>query len=333
MITLCVPTCNRPAFVERLLRYYAATGSRHGILIGDSSDTADAARTQRAVASWEGRLQVRYEACPGLSSCEALEQLSRLITTPYGAFLGDDDFLCPTTLDRCAAFLDTHTEYGAAHGRAILFQLETAGPHGAMGTVSAYPLATLEAETGAGRLKEFFTVGLSALLNAVHRTPTWREMFRGVSSMKGVSNRNLFKDELMATCVSVIRGKVKALDGLYLMRQAYDTYHWPHVYDWITDPEWFPSYQVFQHRLIEELLREDRLSAEHARVVIRDVCWPYLAQVVTETWRNEHAGNALGRGEGGGRHVRCFSATGMPTRSQLSCSHHRPITRTSCRST
>ena len=290
MITLCVPTFNRPAFIERLLRYYAATGFRHWIFIGDSSDVEDAKRTQRAVASWEGRLQVRYEACPGLSSCAALEHLSRLVTTPYCAFLGDDDFLCPTTLDRCVEFLDANPDYGAAHGRAILFQLETAGPYGAMGTVGRYPLATLEAETGAARLKEFFTVSLHALLNAVHRVESWRAMFRGVGSMKGVMNRNLFKDELMPTCVSVIRGKVKELDGLYLMRQAHDTYHWPHVYDWLTDPDWFPSYEIFQRRLIEELMHRDRLSAEQARVAVRDAFWPYLAHVVTSARRRERAG-------------------------------------------
>ncbi|MBI3083503.1 MAG: hypothetical protein HYY90_03985 [Candidatus Omnitrophica bacterium] len=44
MITLCVPTYNRPAFIERLLRYYAATSSRHWIFIGASSDPNDAKR-------------------------------------------------------------------------------------------------------------------------------------------------------------------------------------------------------------------------------------------------------------------------------------------------
>ncbi len=295
MITVCVPTFNRPAFIERLLRYYAATGYRHWIFIGDSSQAEDAARTRRAVESWEGQLQVRYEACPGLSSCAALEYLSRFITTPYCAFLGDDDFLCPTTLDRCAEFLDANPDYSAAHGRAILFQIETAGPYGAMGTVGSYPLATLEADTGAGRLKEFFTVSLYALLNAVHRTPTWRDMFRGVGSMKGVKNRNLFKDELMATCVSVIRGKVKELDGFYLMRQAHDTYHWPHIYEWLMDSEWSPSYQIFHERLADELIRQDGLRMEEARAVIRDVFWPYLAAQVIETRKTETARVRPGR--------------------------------------
>ena len=287
MISLCVPTFNRPAFIERLLRYYAATGFRHWIFIGDSSDGENATRTQRVVAWWEGRLQVRYEACPGLSSCAALEHLSRLITTPYCAFLGDDDFLCPATLDRCEAFLDDHPDYGAAHGRAILFQLETPGPYGAMGTIEPYPLATLHADTGAGRLVELFTVSLYAVLNSVHRTDTWRAMFRGLSDMAGVRNRNVFKDELIATCVSVIRGKIKALDGLYLMRQAHDSYHWPHVYDWLTDPGWSPSYQAFRERLVEELWRQDGMNREQASATIRRVFWPYLAQAVTRAWRSE----------------------------------------------
>lgn len=292
MITLCVPTFNRPAFIERLLRYYAATDSRHWIFIGDSSHAEAAARTRQAVESRKGQLQVRYEACPGLSSCAALEHLSRLITTPYCAFLGDDDFLCPATLDRCAEFLDANPDYGAAHGRGMLFQLEIAGPYGALGTIGAYPLATLQADTGAGRLVEFFTESLYVVLNSVHRVETWRAMFRSLTDMQGVKNQNIFKDELIATCVSVIRGKVKALDGLYLMRQAHDTYHWPHVYDWLTDPGWSPSYQTFHDRLLDELLRQDGLSEEQADATIRRVFWPYLAQVVTRTWRSEQAAGA-----------------------------------------
>lgn len=288
-ITLCVPTRNRPEFLGRLLRYYARARFPHRLAIGDASDPEQAARNQQAIGSLRGTIAIDYQASPGLSSGAALEQMSRAVSTPYCAFLGDDDFLCPGMLERCMEFLDAHAEYGAAHGGAILFQLEQPGPYGDLGTVQSYPQAALEAETGSERLREFFTVSLYAVLNSVHRAETWRAMFQGLGAMRGVMNRNLFKDELIATCVSVVRGKIKALDGLSLIRQAHATYHWPHVYDWLTDADWFPSYQVFVDRIGEELMRQDGLDQEQARASVREAFWAYLAHEVARTRRIETA--------------------------------------------
>jgi len=114
-------------------------------------------------------------------------------------------------------------------------------------------------------------------------------MFRGLTQMRGVQNHNVFKDELMATCVSAIRGKVKELQGFYFFRHVHteDSYRFPHVYDWLTDPEWFPSYQIFHDRLVEELIRTDRISVTEAHAAIKHAFWLYLAHVVTVAWQRE----------------------------------------------
>lgn len=290
MLTLCVPTMNRPAFLARLLRYYADARVPYWFFIGDSSDPESAQRNQRTVASWQGTLKIRYQHSPGCSACACLEQLSLEITTPYCAFLGDDDFLCIAALEQCVAFLEGHADYGAARGMGLMFQTEDNRPHGAFGNVGYYPQAALEASTGMKRLREFFTESQYALLFAVHRTATWQAMFRGLSALPGIRNRNEFKDELIATCVSVIRGKLKALDCLCLVHQVHeDSYHFPHVYDRLTDPAWLPSYQAFHERLVEELSRQDGASAEEARTVIREVFWPYLATQVIHDWRIDTA--------------------------------------------
>lgn len=289
MITLCVPTKDRAPFVERLLRYYGSLGYPHPIFIGDSSEGEHRERNRSAVAGFARQLNAIDVECPGLSSCETIERLNQAVTTPYCAFLGDDDFLCPTGLQRSAEFLAAHPDYGAAHGRGLIFQMESNKPYGVLGNVGSYPQAVLEEATGAGRLRELFTVGPHALLNSVHRTEIWQAMFRGTSTMRGVQNRNVFKDELMATGVSAVRGKVQQLDVLYLIRQSHteDSYRFPHVFDWLTDAEWLPSYQVFQARLIEELARQDGLGEETARGVVREVVWIYLAKLVVSARRRE----------------------------------------------
>lgn len=289
LFTLCIPTKDRSEFLERLLRYYAATGYRHQIFIGDSSEQAGhRARNQRTVAQLSGSLQLSYRQAPGCSSCACLEELSRALTSPYCAFVADDDFLCTGGIERCVAFLEAHPEYGAAHGKGLMLQTEGGKPYGPVGNVGAYPQTILQAETGAARLKEFFTVRLAALLYSVHRTATWRAMFQGVSALPGVSNRNIFKDELIPTCVSVVRGKVAEVDSLYLIRQAHEAiYRHPHAYEWLTSPEWSSSCQLFQARLVDELMQQDHLDLAQARAALKEGFWPYLVRVVREAWSRE----------------------------------------------
>lgn len=283
--TLCIPTKDRSEFLERLLRYYVRTGYQHWIFIGDSSSPEHLARNRKTVAEFSRQLQIIHREYPEESSCGCLEQLSHSITTPYCAFVADDDFLCTAGIERCVAFLEEHPECGAAHGTGLMLQTEGGRPYGVIGNVRYYPQAVLTADTGAQRLTELLTVSLAALLYSVHRTTIWRDMFRGLSALKGVSNQNVFKDELIPTCVSVVRGSVNEVDGLYLIRQAHDgIYRHPHAYEWLTSPEWSASCRMFQERLIHELIRQDHLSVAQAHAAFKNSFWPYLAHLVTNAW-------------------------------------------------
>lgn len=330
MITVCVPTRDRPAFLSRLLRYYANTGFRHRIVIGDSSARESAERNRRTVDAFSRELNVAYQPCPGLSSCSTVERLSQQVTTPYSALGADDDFLCPRGLEASAAVLEGHPDYSAAHGVGLLLQVEGDRPYGPVGTVRGYPQAVLGADTGAARLKEFFTVSLKSLIFSVHRTETWRDMFRGLGAMQGLMNHNVFKDELLPTCISVVRGKVHQVDGLYLVRQLHGgILRHPHVYDWLTDPSWFSSYEIFRDRVVDELMRQDGLTMERAQMAVREGFWPYLAHCVASDWQKDRAGRAprppsqlraLARRLPGARHaVRWVRARWQRRRDGFSC--------------
>ena len=99
MMTRCVPTKNRSEFLGRLLRYYASMRFPHGIVIGDSSDPEQARDNQEHVARLKGILPIEYRHYPGCSSCECLERLTEFVTTPYCAYVADDDFLCTQLRD------------------------------------------------------------------------------------------------------------------------------------------------------------------------------------------------------------------------------------------
>ena len=47
------------------------------------------------------------------------------VQTPYATLLPDDDFQVPRALGECVRFLDAHSDYNSAHGKAITFSLQS----------------------------------------------------------------------------------------------------------------------------------------------------------------------------------------------------------------
>src|SRR5688500_14399765 len=130
MISLLVPTMNRSDFIIRLMRYYCSLEFPGHIFIGDSSNEEHVARTKRAIVTYRDKLNIVYREYPGLNNAQCMRFLLEVVATPYSVFLGDDDFLVPDGLKQCIAFLDGNSGYGAAHGKAILFRLQTPGAYG-----------------------------------------------------------------------------------------------------------------------------------------------------------------------------------------------------------
>lgn len=287
--TLCVPTRNRPAFVERLLRYYVQTGYQHALFIGDASDPAPAEQTRQVCERFREALQVRYFNHAGLNVMVCLEELSRAASSPYCTWVGDDDLLCTPGIDRCMACLEQYTDYAAAQGIGLLFQTADSRPYGPIGSVRGYPYAVLNADSATERLREHVATGMPSLHTAVRRTEDFRAIVGGFGRMAGARQGFIF-DDVIPHCLAAVQGKVKVLDRLYLIRQAHDgIYRQVDAYDWITDPDWHPSYRVFHDRVVEELIRQDGLSAEQVHRVIKEAFLPYVAHALASAWRRQEA--------------------------------------------
>ena len=69
---------------------------------------------------------------PGFNSVECVGKLVHMVSTPYAAFVADDDFLVPSALEQCADFLDVNQDYSAAHGLGILVTVEGNAAHGSL---------------------------------------------------------------------------------------------------------------------------------------------------------------------------------------------------------
>jgi len=273
MISVLVPTLNRSSFVVRLLRYYKNVGFSGEILIGDSSDCSHAEEIKREIKSVTNSLNVKYVDCSGLNDSEAIEHLSQCATTPYVAFVGDDDFLVPNGLSEAVEFLEGHPEYSVAHGDAALCILKSTGAYGQVQSTGVYTLGTLEQPTASQRLYDHLSSYFVTLFS-VHRTEQHRSAYKDISNLKDKSFT-----ELLPSCIPIIQGKAKQLVSLYLVRQVHDQrYLLPTVFDWITSPDWQDSYTTCWERLSEELAHQDGIEIETARGEVKHALSAFLAK-------------------------------------------------------
>ena len=308
MITLFIPTMNRSDYLIRLLRYYRDVGFEGPICIGDSSDSSYLEPTKEAIRGLRGGLDIVYREFPGLDGVQCAQQLLELVSTPYATLTSDDDFLVPSALERCIQFLDKHSDYSAVHGHGALLSVESNAPHGWVKGAGYYRQPSVVDGSASMRLINFMR-NYSPIVFSVHRTQTWREMYEDAQL---VADWKRFGGELLQGCLSVIEGKVKDLDYLQVVRQVYDPQHspldtsngaiiesqrpinmsassTPHGFDWLTSPDWLPSYQIFRDRLTEELARQDSISVEEAGEVVKEAFWSYLATSLNRKWQDRYA--------------------------------------------
>lgn len=264
MISLVVPTFNRPDFAIRTLDYYAAVSFGGEVLLGDSSTGPAAARIRRAVERLSSRLRVQYVECQGIDDRLSLHRLSMLVRTKYATFIGDDDIVFPSGLDQCVRFLERHPEFEAANGEAWAFELSSEGAYGRLRIVDEYPQPDLPQEKPLERLEEHFR-NYRVTLFSVHRTDAWRAMWRRVGE---VADR-AFSAELLPCCLSPILGRIRRLDIPFLLRQTHASrYQLPKFADWLGKPDWRESHDSFCRIMGEHLAPAAAMTVDQATATV-----------------------------------------------------------------
>ncbi|MCF7907782.1 MAG: TIGR00180 family glycosyltransferase [Candidatus Omnitrophica bacterium] len=272
MVTLVIPTKNRSDFLIRILRYYADTNYQYTICIGDSSEQFHLDTTKKFIDSLNGKLKIMYFEYPGLGISLCFKKLINQVKTPYAAIVLDDDFIIEQSLRKCVDFLENNLDYSSAGGRAIVFSLKEPGAHGEIKNVGVYSQRNIEGKTASQRLADHLK-NYTVTLFSVHRIETWRHLWQNVVK----SSERAFMEELIPCCLSVIHGKKKVFDDLYLVRQDHEqrAFHMD-TYDWVTHQDWFNSYNIFHDSLEEALAYKDGISRDEAHGVIKEGFWKYL---------------------------------------------------------
>ena len=281
LLTIIVPTLNRSAFIIRLLNYLAHTNYKHCIAIGDSSDGFHVEKTKEAIKTIGKKLEIVYSEFPGLSCHATQKQLIQSVATPYIVSLPDDDFLVPDGLDKCIEFLETHPDYVAAHGVGVIVTFKAGEPYGKDLLIDNYRQPIIEKESATERLVELLEK-YSVPVFSVHRTAAFRVMWFDKID-------NYAFGELLPCCLSVILGKIKHLNGFYLVRQNHgERYLSPDLYDWITNARWQSSYEVLQNCLTEELSKRENITLDEAKQIFKQGFWAYLIMQLSTHYKGQY---------------------------------------------
>lgn len=284
-LSIVIPTYNRSEFVIRYMHYLSETQFGGCLYICDSSEEAHLEKTKRAIRELDLKYEVILGEYPGLMHFECMIKVSPLIKTPYVIQVGDDDMVIVPALVDCMEFLECNPDYSCVGGVTVLFRLKESGAHGQFLWSVEHPLKPIEDASASQRLVHYFN-SYSPINYTVSRTELFRQWWFDDPNCKD----RAFAVELLAHAIAVVQGKIKRLDRLFIVRQTHDRrYLLSDIYDWLTSPQWFPSYTIFEDVLIKELMEKDKINKEKAKEVVKKAFWSYLAKVLRHKWVDPYA--------------------------------------------
>jgi glycosyltransferase domain-containing protein len=291
MISILIPTINRPDFVVRALRYYAAVGFGGCVCLGDSSAEAEANRIRQEIDVLKGRLNICYRYYPTSEykgNARVVQDLCDAATTPFVAYAGDDDFLIPNTLEKCVAFLDAHPDYSAANGVSVVAYLKSGGAHGTLGSVEYMGAHKLLSDRATERWKGYMRQPLSTQYY-VHRKETWQRMYRDVPA----APLRYIGEEMLPCSISAIAGKITELEGLGCVFQVNDRkeFGWSthSMYELIMSPLWTRSARAVRASIVEYLVQQDHLTEQAALKFFDQEFWRHLLFMLEWHYSIHHA--------------------------------------------
>jgi glycosyltransferase domain-containing protein len=283
-VAIIIPTKNRSDLLIRQLSYYASSGCRLSVYVGDSSDEADFEQTAKAVQRLRAQVNIVHMALPGRTIGHATSEMLHVAKEPYAAFSGDDDFLVPESLGKCAQFLEANPDYATAHGFAAICFIQIQGGHRKVTDASHYVLRFSEGATARDRLRAYWANNFETVFS-VHRTEDFRSVVDAAAQMP---DNGSFND--LNCSLPIVQGKSKQLDCFYLVRGVHDRQSVGlNTFDWLTSLDWSSWYPEFRDYLSEGLVLQDGVTMEEAREVVKQSFWGYLARGITRDWRAHYS--------------------------------------------
>lgn len=269
MITLCIPTYNRPHYLGRILQYYRKLNFPYPIIVADSSSGQCRRANKQLVAEVSNGLKITYKEYDSvLPVCAKIAQALSNSGSEFACICADDDFIIPDSISQCVGFLKAHPNFSIAHGSVVmaLFLPQTygTGPE----TLNAYTyaqLGTKDADDLVSRLMSCFENGGSSFYSVYRRT----NLINNLEVIDKNTNYPHFAELLLDT-LNCVQGKVKCLDILFMVRQFTPERESAKVTSWVDlihSDHFDREYDLFSKYLSRELVRKGIPEAASKKTV------------------------------------------------------------------
>jgi len=248
-ITLIIPTHNRHHYLTRILDYYEDINLK--ILVADSS-----------LKKYPGlkNYKIDYFHYPNYTFFEKLSSITQNIVTTYALLCADDDFIIPSSIEKCINFLEKNNDHSSAQGYYVQIFNEN-------GKINFKPTYTyckdykIDASTPEERIIQNMSLYMH-LFYSVHRTEYLKQVF----SLPIISNLSLI--EIAISMVSLINGKHKMLPFFYCAREYIEESAGkttPSLVSIVKDPKMKNDYDNFIDSISNYLSTSGGYSIEDSR--------------------------------------------------------------------
>ncbi len=271
MITILIPTYNRPDYLKRILSYYNDYQIAYNIIVADSSSDENKELNKKAISPFSN-LNISYinnyplELNPYYKLADALNS----VNTKYCVFCADDDFITPNGINQSVDFLENNPDFTVAHGRYISFRLEKTrgkkerfcwGPtyYSHKSIAFSDPKSRLSHHPSESFIPSFYAVPQTDISNL-----SWGETLKSTGDYRF--------GELLPSMLTLIYGKMKCLDVLYGARDADSirTVYLPSSEDFAKSDTYNEQYAKFRDCLAMHLTKRSQLDVEASKKVIDD---------------------------------------------------------------
>lgn len=286
LITLIIPTFNRPVFLQRVLSYYSDLRAPFNIVVADSSSGAALEQNRKIVGSAQAGLKLDQQIYSADTTPFAkLSTTLKTICSTFVAICADDDFIIPDAIANCVAFLEHNPEYAIAHGCSVAVRVSAEGE---IREASNYPQRSIELDEAGDRLEDHLR-NYTATYYSVHR----RSQLTANMQQAHYHTADYRLGELLPSCLSVIQGKAKSLEVLYMVRQAdfeppkygEKTRSWEDLIGLDDFPE---RYARFRKCLVDELMEASTTSCDDANAIVDRAFLSYVAASVPRRNQQPH---------------------------------------------
>jgi glycosyltransferase domain-containing protein len=279
IITIVIPTYNRPGYLKRLLGYYNDCRIAHQIIIADGGADETKKANRETISSFQTLKVLHLHGySPETPPLERLIDALKHVNTKYSIICADDDFITPNGIDRSINFLEDNPDFSIVHGRYITFHVES-GENGenTFCWEPAYISESITSPNSADRLIRHLSGYLVPTFYAVHRTDllqmVWSETYR-------FTKDDNFS-ELLASMLAIIYGKMKCLDIMYCARDASNVGITKHLtmIDYINSGTYDKQYAAFRECLAKHLSRQAHLNLKKAEKIVDKAMTAYLKKL------------------------------------------------------